>query len=620
MGGLGRLWASMFFIVLTGIASAQEAPVQGSVYHVEDYGAIGDAIVDNTEAFQKALDAAAATGGIVKAPAGKYRFEGHLNVPPHVGLEGVWQAPSRGLLSHGTILLPTEGQGDANGTPFITLHVDSSIEGFTIFYPEQIQANPPHAYPWTIRGDGDNVSVLSVTMVNTYQAVDFATEQAGRHYINGLYAQALYRGLIIDKCFDVGRIENIHFWPFWTVATSGPLFDFTNEHGIAFTFGRTDGEMATNLFCIFYSVGMLFTDLGTGGGAGMFTNCYLDVTPNAVRVESCMANAGVSFVNGSMMSGIETMPGNTGQVKFTGCGFWANREQRYHAKLEGIGAVIFDACHFTGWDRVNEGYPAIIANNRRFILTDSEFDTTRTDHRILEIGPRVRSGIVANNLMPGGAHIANHSLPRAHVVIENNVVESPSDFIQDWIVLGPFPNPKVYRDNDEHPDNTDGKFDPGIDIPLDRAGFDTDYLEALGGEAAAELAVDATVMLDGTEIRAQRTTVGPDGAVHFNRIFRQSEKTAYAFCYLKASKAGKALLEFGTNESSKVWLNHMPIYQQYYPNGHPFIPGENAIELELNEGLNPLLFKVEDAGGRRWGLFAEVYPVDGIEIEATLPE
>ncbi len=584
----------LFGLVVTAVG--QEAVVKGSIFHVEDYGAIADGITDNTQAFQKALDAAGVDGGVVRVPSGKFLFNGHLNVPPYVGLEGVGQAPSRGLLSHGSQLLPTEGQGNAEGTPFLTLHEDSSIKGFTVFYPQQIQANPPHAYPWTIRGDGDNVSVLSVTMVNTYQAVDFGTKAAGRHYINGLYAQAFYRGLVVDKCYDVGRIENVHFWPFWTVATSGPLFDFTKEHGIAFTMGRTDGEQAVNLFSIFYSVGMLFKDFGAGGGSGMYTNCYVDVTPVAVRVESVMANAGISFVNGSFMTGIETMPGNGGQVKFTGCGFWGNQDQRYHAKLEGTGAVLFDACHFTGWDRVNEGFPAIIANNRRFILTDSEFDTTRTDHQIIEIGPRVRSGIVANNLMPGGAHITDNSLPRAHVVIENNLDEAPSEFLTEWVVLGPFPNPKV-----ESP--AEGQ--------ANRAGYDVDYLAALGGEAAAELGVDTVVAVEGGEVKARAVTTGADGVVHFNRVLGVAEKVAYAYCEITAEKAGKAYLEFGTNESAKVWVNHELVFEQYYPNGHGFVPGEQSVEVLLKEGVNPVLFKVEDAGGRRWAVAAELYRADG---------
>ncbi|MBQ0106019.1 MAG: glycoside hydrolase family 28 protein, partial [Armatimonadetes bacterium] len=40
--------------------------------NVADYGAKGDGVTDNTEAFQKALDAAADTGGTVFADSGNY--------------------------------------------------------------------------------------------------------------------------------------------------------------------------------------------------------------------------------------------------------------------------------------------------------------------------------------------------------------------------------------------------------------------------------------------------------------------------------------------------------------------------------------------------------------------
>ena len=58
-----------------------------------DYGAVGNGTTDDTAAFQKALDAAAAAGGgTVHAPRGNYFFAGHLNVPDAVTLAGLWQS------------------------------------------------------------------------------------------------------------------------------------------------------------------------------------------------------------------------------------------------------------------------------------------------------------------------------------------------------------------------------------------------------------------------------------------------------------------------------------------------------------------------------------------------
>ena len=50
------------------------------VQNVSDFGAAGDAVTDDTAAFQKALDAVStAGGGTVYAPPGRYLFRGTLS-------------------------------------------------------------------------------------------------------------------------------------------------------------------------------------------------------------------------------------------------------------------------------------------------------------------------------------------------------------------------------------------------------------------------------------------------------------------------------------------------------------------------------------------------------------
>lgn len=55
---------------------------------VKDYGAVGDAITDDTTAIQAALTACPA-GGVVYMPAGVYRTSAPVSVPPYVTLRGV---------------------------------------------------------------------------------------------------------------------------------------------------------------------------------------------------------------------------------------------------------------------------------------------------------------------------------------------------------------------------------------------------------------------------------------------------------------------------------------------------------------------------------------------------
>ena len=183
-----------------------------------DFGAIGDGKTDDTPAFQKALDTAAKEGlsATVLVPRNTFNIAGHLNIPDNVTLEGIWEIPTARTEYKGSTLLASEGEGNPNGTPFIMLNNNSVLKGITIFYPRQTATNPPKSYPWTVASGGaDNCSIVDVLLVNPYQAVDFGTRVAGRHYIRNLYGQPLYRGIFVDQCYDVGRIENVHFWPFW---------------------------------------------------------------------------------------------------------------------------------------------------------------------------------------------------------------------------------------------------------------------------------------------------------------------------------------------------------------------------------------------------------------------
>ena len=70
-------------------------------------------------------------------------------------------------------------------------------------------------YPWTIRGSGDDCTVMNLFLVNSYLGIDMGTLPAGRHLIENVYGNPLKIGIFVDNCFDVGRIRHIHFWNFW---------------------------------------------------------------------------------------------------------------------------------------------------------------------------------------------------------------------------------------------------------------------------------------------------------------------------------------------------------------------------------------------------------------------
>lgn len=388
-------------LLLTGVSAAL-AKLPGD--NVRDYGAKGDGKADDTAAFQKAIDAVAkAGGGVLSVPKGNYLIKTHLTVREHVVLEGVFKAPTARSEMKGSTLLAVESKGGLDGEPFITLLANGVLKGITVFYPEQSQTTPK-PYPWTVRGIGDNATIKDCLFTNPYAAVDFGTFPAGRHYINGLYAQAIYRGVFVDKCFDVGRIENVHLWPFW----SEKLMDWTLKNGEAFTIARTDWEYMTNCFCISYKTGFHFLGKADGPGNAILTQCGSDVGDVAVQVDALQGHAGASFLNSQFMGEIRVAPANAGPLKFTACGFWgvAGRTETYGV-LEGHGQTSFSNCHFTAWDQKNNNAPAIHGVNGGLSVMGCDFMDAGSNQIVLEKG--VEAATIVGNRFRGGQKFTNNS-------------------------------------------------------------------------------------------------------------------------------------------------------------------------------------------------------------------
>ncbi|MEN6583805.1 MAG: glycosyl hydrolase family 28-related protein [Armatimonadota bacterium] len=408
--------------MLTMMVLAAGAPTQASntaalvgqngVYSVASFGAKGDRVTDDTKAFQKALDTAGESGGgIVFVPTGNYLIKTHLSIPENVTLEGVFRAPNQGKQYKGSTLLAVEGKGNADGTPFIMLNTNSTLKGINVFYPEQTKGDLK-PYPWCVRGHGANCSIIDTVLTNPWQAVDFGTLECGRHYIKGLYSQPLLKGIFVDQCYDVGRIEDVHLWPFWDETPDGPM-NFTRENGTAFIFGRTDWEFVSGCFCISYKTGFQFASFKAGPGNVILNNSGSDIGPCAVSVESSQGHAGIVFTNCQFMAGIDIKATNEGPVKFDNCGFWGYGKTEFHAKNEGSGQMIFNSCHFTSWDQNNAGTPAIIANNGGLIINACDF--MESGKKQVLLGEKLKSAVIMANRMRGGVNIENKCTCKAQI-------------------------------------------------------------------------------------------------------------------------------------------------------------------------------------------------------------
>jgi hypothetical protein len=404
---------TIFFLVI-----APAFPQGASVYPVRDYGAKGDGKTDDTAAFQKALDAAGqAGGGTVTAERGNYFFSGHLVVPKAVTLSGIWKSvPSHvglrddGLgkpTDDGTTFLVTENDGKEDGAGFITLTDDSTLTGVVLYYPLQKTDQEPKAYPWAVVMRGRNPAVLDVELLNPYNGIDASHNE--RHLIRNVSGQPLRRGVFVDAIYDIGRIENVHFNPWWSVKPA--LFEWQMKNGEAFIFGRSDWQYVLNTFCFGYNAGYKFVRTSAGVCNGNFLGIGADDCFTALAVEDC-SSLGLLIGNGEFTSFhgpdptmVRVGPANTGSVRFSNCAFWGPCHQI--AKIAGDGTIGFSDCTFVTWDSQNEGRAALQVEGGSVLVRGCEF---QEDKPQIDLGANVRRAVIADNLIRGKLRVQNHGL------------------------------------------------------------------------------------------------------------------------------------------------------------------------------------------------------------------
>jgi hypothetical protein len=422
-----KLFATFLPVVAaTVVAAAAPAP---SAISVLDFGAKGDGKTDDTAAFQKALDAAAqAGGGSVLAPRGNYLFAGHLNVPAAVTLKGIWESVpahngirDRGLpkpTDDGTTFLVTENKGTEEGPAFITLNHNSTLKGVVVYYPEQKADEEPTPYPWAIAMRGKNPAVLAVELLNPFNGIDAAHNE--RHLIRDVQGQPIRRGIFVDDIYDIGRIENVHFNPWWS--TRPRLFQWQQQHSEAFIFGRSDWQYVFNTFCFGYNVGYKFVQTKAGVCNGNFLGIGADDCFTALVVENCAPMA-LLISNGEFVSFhgpdptmVRVESTNAGSVRFVNSAFWGPCNQI--AKIAGRGTVGFSDCTFMQWDHKKEGRAALQAQSGTLLVRGCEFQQDKSQ---IDIGEGVRRAVISDNIFTGKSRIENHS--KRAVVLGNNATD-----------------------------------------------------------------------------------------------------------------------------------------------------------------------------------------------------
>lgn len=284
---------------------------------------------------------------------------------------------------------------------------------------------------------GKNPAILDCELLNPYRGIDASANE--RHLIRNISGQPLRMGVYVDSIYDIGRIENVHFNPWWSM--NPKLFSWQMEHGEAFVFGRTDWQYVHNTFCFGYNIGYRFIQTRAGATNGNFLGIGADDCFTALQVDQS-AKMGILITNGEFVSFhgpeptmVRVGPENTGSVRFSNCAFWGPCRQI--AVLEGKGTVGLSDCTFVQWgfqekkdaqrnqrpsryDRVD--CPAIRALGGTVLIRGCEFQEDRPH---VLIGENIDKAVVSQNTFPKTVRIENRRGESPSVRISDNVHAEP---------------------------------------------------------------------------------------------------------------------------------------------------------------------------------------------------
>ncbi|HPA21411.1 MAG TPA: glycosyl hydrolase family 28-related protein [Verrucomicrobiae bacterium] len=430
IGGRCLLLGATLLIAPTGrgVAGEQPAAPVPARWSVGDARAIGDGETDHTATFQRLLDEAGrAGGGVVEVPAGRYVIRGSLSVPSGVTLQGTYRVPPtarKGAVTNltGTVLLAYAGRGSTNGPPFISLAGNcAAISGLIVAYPEWRQEDvPPVPYPPCVMSRGtENVGVLDCLLLNPYEAIRL--ESAHRHLVRNVTGYPSMRGLYVDMCGDIGRIENVHFWPFGVMyKPNNPFCEWVNTQGVAFELARTDWEYVLNTFCFGYGIGYRFSQSKHGSANGNFLGIGADSCQRAVVVEQAQ-KPGLLISNGEFVGRwsstdavcLEIGPAAEGKVSLSNCSFWGPIDRCVWMRSP-TGQFTAGACNFLNWDNRGVGSPAIQLDAGRAIIQGCTFDQEGLH---VQVGSEVTSAILTANQASGGFFVENKAGRRAQIAL-----------------------------------------------------------------------------------------------------------------------------------------------------------------------------------------------------------
>ena len=248
------------------IAVNMELP--NSTYNIDKTG-----VSDCTSSLQQALDNLAVNGGgTIYLSTGKYRLNGHINVPNRVTLLGDFYGPDAS--DYGTVFLcykPHDSSAAFYNDSQIHISSNAAINGITFYYPNQ-NINSVVEYGFTISVfQNAAANLANLFFINSYNGITINDSTSGGGElcnIENVYGTFLKNGIVGYSQTDVGYWSNINMSPSYYAnalsqyrcSNSTALTKYTRSNLTAFTLGDLDDYGLHHVNVDNAEVGIYFPD------------------------------------------------------------------------------------------------------------------------------------------------------------------------------------------------------------------------------------------------------------------------------------------------------------------------------------------------------------------------
>lgn len=142
-------------------------------------------------------------------------------------------------------------------------------------------------------------------------------------------------------------------------------------------------------------------------------------------------------------------------------------------------------------------------------------------------------------------------------------------------------------------------------------GFETDYLQSVGGEKNPVLKDGATIRFKGGSAKSMLYQ-SPDSMVNLDQaLSKDFPVLAYGYTEIEAPEEGIRMLALGSNDGCRLWLNGEQIWD--VPGERGLFADDDLIPVFLQKGKNSILIKVEERGGS-WGFGMRFKPFPATDL------